>query len=277
MRLFSADKFLKFDIQLNCVLTGFAAESCNAEGRAIKVIRREFTSSEDGDLFIRRLQESLSRVILNTIRKQQKVIVVESSIANMLAIVRRDRTATVYINAPMKALMQTKKSSVSAGEAIYLDDIADVSELVFHDIEIPDDVGVMVLFSVGWRKGLFYDLVPLSGDDEKRDYDLNQLLGGYYAYLSFQERLAISDSQWDSLLDNGWFPFITLKKDMIDNILAQNREGWNVDDLIEKIRGEVSQRLPGGLKAWANVKAFEPHMEFISKAVEHYESNDYLI
>lgn len=169
--------------------------------------------------------------------------------------------------------MQVKKS-VDAGQVIYRNDIADVSKLVFHDIEIPDDVGVMALFSVGWRKGLFYDLVSLSDKNLKRDYELSQLLGGYYAYLSFQERFKISDSEWESLLRNGWFPFITLNSDLIGNIVSHNREGWNVDDLLPKVQVGVSKRLPDGLKTWAKIKSFEPHMEFISKAAEHYQKND---
>ena len=193
----------------------------------------------------------------------------------MLAILRQDKTATIYINAPMKALMQIKKS-VDAGQAVYRDDIADISKLVFNDIEIPDGVGVMVLFSAGWRKGLFYDLVSLSDKNLKRDYDLNQLLGGYYAYLSFQERFKISDSEWESLFQNGWFPFITLNNDLISNIINHNREGWNVDDLLLGIEKDVLQRLPDGLKTWAHIKAFEPHMDFISKAVEHYQNKDSL-
>jgi hypothetical protein len=175
----------------------------------------------------------------------------------------------------MKALMQSKKS-VDAGQVIYGNDIADVRELVFHDINIPDDVGVMVLFSVGWRKGLFYDLGPLSSKENKRDYDLNRLLGGYYAYLSFQERFNIPDSEWDSLLQNGWFPFITLNNDLVSGVLNHNRAAWNVDDLLPRIRQEVLNRLPDGLKSWANIKAFEPHMEFISKAAEHYQENDFI-
>jgi hypothetical protein len=166
------------------------------------------------------------------------------------------------------------KISVKAGQAIYRDDIADIKKLVFNDIEVPNDVGVMALFSVGWRKGLFYDLVPLPHGTEKRDYDLNQLLGGYYAYLTFQERFKIPDSEWESLLQTGWFPFITLNNDLISGIINHNRESWNVDDLLPRIHEDVLKRLPDGLKIWANIKAFKPHMDFISKSAEHYQKND---
>jgi hypothetical protein len=273
MKIAAVSNFMKFDIKLDGLPSGYSTVSCKP-GEFLWIIEKEFVSSKDGDLLISRL-EGFPSLVLNKIEEQHKTIIIQSSIDNMLAILRKDKSASIYINAPMRALMQSKKS-VDAGQIIYGNDIADVRELVFHDINIPDDVGVMVLFSVGWRKGLFYDLGPLSSKENKRDYDLNRLLGGYYAYLSFQERFNIPDSEWDSLLQNGWFPFITLSKDLVSGVLNHNRAGWNVDDLLPKIRQELLNRLPDGLKSWANIKAFEPHMEFISKAAEHYQKNDFI-
>ena len=271
MEIVTVSNFMKFDIQLGELLAGYNTASCKP-GQYIWIVQKEFISSEDGDLFISRL-EGFPSLLLNKIAQIHKTIIVPSCISNMLAILRQDKTATIYINAPMQALMQAKKP-VDAGQAIYRNDIADVRKLVFQDIEIPDGVGVMVLFSVGWRKGLFYDLVSFSDKSLKRDYDLDQLLGGYYAYLSFQERFKISDSEWQSLLQNGWFPFITLQDDLINSIISHNREGWNIDDLLPKIQADVLKRLTDGLKSWANIKAFAPHMDFISKAIEHYQKDD---
>jgi len=273
MKVLAVSNFMKFDIQLDRLLAGFSTVSCKP-GEFIWICQREFTSSEDGDLFISRL-ENFPSILLSKIAQIHKVTIIQSSIDNMLAILRRDKTATIYINAPLKALMQTKKT-FDVGKVIYRNDIADIRELVFHDIDVPDDVGVMVLFSAGWRKGLFYDLIPLSSKEEKRDYDLKRLLGGYYAYLSFQERFNIPDAEWTSLFKNGWFPFITLTNDLISDVLNHNRAGWNVDDLLPRLHQEMLNRLPDGLESWANIKAFEPHMEFISKAAEHYQSNDYI-
>lgn len=273
MKILSVSNFMKFDVKLDALLAGYSTVSCKP-GEFLWIIEKEFVSSEDGDLLISRL-EGFPSLVLKKIEEQHKTIIIQSSFDNMLAILRRDKSATIYINAPMKAFMQSKKS-VDAGQVVYRNDIADVRELVFHNIKIPDDVGVMVLFSVGWRKGLFYDLGPLSSKESKRDYDLNRLLGGYYAYLSFQERFNILDSEWDSLLQNGWFPFITLNNDLVSGVLNHNRAGWNVDDLLPKIQQEVLNRLPDGLKSWANIKSFEPHMEFISKAAEHYQKNDFI-
>lgn len=273
MKIVAVSNFMKFDIQLDGLLAGYSTASCKP-GEYLWILAKEFISSEDGDLLISRL-EGFPSLLLNKIAQIHKTIIVQSCIDNMLAILRQDKTATIYINAPMRALMQAKKP-VDAGQVIYRNDIADVRKLVFHDIEIPDDVGVMVLFSVGWRKGLFYDLVSLPDKSVKRDYDLDQLLGGYYAYLSFQERFKISDSEWQSFLQNGWFPFITLRDDLINSMINHNRMGWDIDGLLPKIREDVLKRLPDGLKSWANIKAFVPHIDFISKAIEHYQKDDFI-
>lgn len=275
MKISTVNNCVKFDIDVGYISAGVSAESHKPSkqgGRVITVIQSEFISSEDGDILVSRLEELISK-LLNKITEQHNVIVVKSSIDNMVVILRRDGTATIHINAPVMGGMLLKKA-VNAGQAIYQRDIADISQLTFEDIDISKDAGVMVLFSVGWRKGLFYDLVPLSKKDLERDYDINQLLGGYYAYLSFQEKFNISDSEWDSLFENGWFPFITLNYDLIRSVLSHNKESWNVDDLLPNIQADVLKRLPDGLKSWAKVKAFEPHMDFISKAVGHYQNSD---
>ena len=167
MKIINVSDFLKFDIQLDESFAGYTAESCKSGGQ-VWIVQKEFVSSEDGDLFIGRL-EGLPSLLLNKIAQIHKITIVRSCIDNMLAIIRQNKTVTIYINAPMKALMQAKKS-VDAGQVVCRDDIANISKLVFDDIEIPDGIGVMVLFSVGWRKGLFYDIVSLSEKDFKREY-----------------------------------------------------------------------------------------------------------
>ncbi|MCH7686631.1 MAG: hypothetical protein IH899_08125 [Planctomycetes bacterium] len=101
-----------------------------------------------------------------------------------------------------------------------------------------------------------------------------KLLGGYYAYLMFQNNFKITDSQWDVLLKNGWFPFITLKDGTVSSMLTHVSKGWDTDDLLPQIQREVLERLPEALKSWANIKSYQPHMDFIDKAAEHLNNKD---
>ena len=274
MKISTVSNFMKFDIQLDMLLAGYSMSACKP-GQPVRIVQREFISSEDGDLFISRL-EGFPSELLDKIAKKYNTIIRPSAIDCMLAILGRDKTATIYINPTLIGNIRTKRTLIKAGEVIYSNDIADVCELRFKDIQIPDDSGIIVLFSVNWRKGLFYDFSLLGNTSQKKDYDLNQLLGGYYAYLSLHNRFKISDSEWQSLLQNGWFPFITLDNNLIDEIINHNREHWNIDDLLPKIKTNVLKRLPDGLKSWANIKTFIPHIDFISKAIEHYQKDDFI-
>lgn len=273
VKIMAVHSFMKYEITLDMLFAGFSVNSCRP-GEGVWIVQKEFVSSEDGDLFISRL-EGFPELLLNKITQIHKIIIVPSSIDNMFAVLRSDKTATVYINSPMKALMQAKRD-VKAGEAVYRDDIADIQKLIFESVEIPDKAGIMALFSVGWRKGLFYDLTLLYEKDQNLNYDLAQLLGGHYAYLMFQEKFKISKSEWENLLLNGWFPFITLSNQLIGNIVSHNREGWNVDDLLPQVQGEVTKIIQNRLTSWIKIAAFQTHMEFISKAAEHYQNNDHL-
>ena len=66
-------------------------------GEQVEIVLREFRSSEDGDLFISRL-EGFPMQVLNLIRQKYKTVIWESNISNMVAIIRKDKSATVFIN-----------------------------------------------------------------------------------------------------------------------------------------------------------------------------------
>jgi hypothetical protein len=173
------------------------------KGTEVTVAVREFVSSEDGDLFIERL-EGWPTNILNAIPSEHRIN--SSTVDHLLAIIRRDKTATVYVNElNILTRVTLKRRDIEAGQLVYSDDVADVQKLILSGVTIPDDAGVLFVFSKGWRKGLFYDFKPLQGDSpQPRDYDLEMLLGQYYAYLSFQQLFKIMDASGiTSLLSGG--------------------------------------------------------------------------
>lgn len=73
---------------------GIAMEtSSGAEGTPVRVAVREFTSSEDGELFISRL-EGFPSQLLGLLPGH----VLPSTIDHLVAVIRRDRSATVWVN-----------------------------------------------------------------------------------------------------------------------------------------------------------------------------------
>ena len=164
--------------------------------------------------------------------------------------------------------------SVQAGQGVVKDDIADI-ERVEMGVAIPDDAGFLFVFSVGWRKGLYYDFGPICGPySQPREYDVPIMLGHLFRNLLFQERYSISNEEWAALFASQWFPFTALGDFWINKLIADVRSGWNPDDNLDGIAEEVNSRLPKMLDSWSNTHSFQPHMDILKRAVERFQDGD---
>jgi len=231
----------------------------------------EFTSTEDGQHFIQRL-EGLPSHILGKL----PVPVSPSQVDSMLAIVGRDAKATVYVNELQQRARVCASGPVKAGAAVTKNDIVDVDRLELG-VEIPNDAGFLFIFSVGWRKGLFYDYGPLGGPDaQPRCYDVGAVLGQAYCHVLFQERFSISDAEWNALFAAKWFPFAGLRNDSIDALIAQVRSGWDPDEKLDDFVAEVKARVQEMSSSWGSHSSFAPHIDILRRAVERFQDDDYV-
>ena len=199
-----------------------------------------------------------------------------SQIDHLLAVINKDKTAALYINElDFKGHVSIKKK-IEAGQSVHIDDIADIRTLEFPGVEIPNDTGIFLIFSVGWRKGLFYDLMPLHPDSGGlRDYNINNLLGQFYAYLMLQNRIKISEDVWEKIFAQDWFPFISLSSSLIDEMKKHVEAGWKIDDLLPKITEEVKQSLNERLEEWSAKSLYKGHIELLRRAVERFLASDH--
>lgn len=252
---------------------GYALVSAKP-GEMAKVCTTEFCSSEDGDHFIRRL-EGIPSIILEKLPSEIRVH--PSTVDHLLAVIRQDKTATIYINElKIFGLMQTKRD-VKEGDPIFSNDIADLIAIRFDDVDIPADAGVVFLFSAGWRKGLFFDLAPIRLQSEGlRAYDLSIALGQFYAYLMFQEFFRISESSWSRFFSQGWFPFISLRTETIQELVNYANAEWNLDELLSKISEEVKLGLPSWYENWKKGNHFFDHCSVLGVAVDRFLASDYI-
>jgi hypothetical protein len=270
---------MPYEITFKDLPAGCAISSAK-DGENIVIAVREFTSSEDGDLFISRL-EGFPSEIIRMLPPESGIR--SSMVDNMLVIMRQDKTATVYVNEIFfLAEVLNKGRDMEAGQPVYTDDIADVRKLSFKDfnlkdITIPPDAGVLFLFSQGWRKGFYFDLKPFASEHpEPRDYDLEMLCGQFYAYLSFQHLFKISEDEWNRLIAQQWFPFISLKNGTIQEIVNYARNNWNIDELTERIANELAEMIPSILNKWEKNKLFESHFALFKQATERFLEKDYI-
>ncbi len=258
-------------ITLDAPHIGFAASS-GREGETAEVIYQEFCSSEDGDKLISRLEmvsDLLSRIPHS--RRPNP-----SQVDHMLAVIHKDKTADLYINElSIIAQVQIKKK-IEAYQLIYESDMADIRSLKFDGVKIPGDAGLVFLFSVGWRKGLYYDLGPFHTRLKYvRDYDLANRLGELFARLMFRDRLKISDDAWKNLFAQGWFPFAALSPSLLKEMVSHAENGWDIDDLLPKIADEVKGSLRKWIEQWAKNSSYKDHISLLRTAAERFFDSDY--
>ena len=260
---------MPFEIDIEEPPIGFAETAARANEN-VEVRYREFTSSEDGQYFIHRLEGS-TQDILNRLPYQ----ISPAQIHHMLVVFHRDRKAVVYVNDLQLSVQIRSAGPVETGQYVTKNDISDV-ERYNLGVTIPDDAGFLFVFSVGWRKGLFYDFGPNRPSVPPRRYDVTKLLAQAYCHVLFQERFSISDDEWTDFFSAKWFPFVGLGNDMIESLLGSMRSGWNPDEELDRIALEVKGRVGHMLNAWRKLPSFSPHMEILQRAVERFQDNDYI-
>ena len=259
---------MPFEIDLENPPGGYALTSAR-DGDYGQVAYREFTSTEDGQHFIQRL-EGHPNDILQRLPSQ----ISPSQVDHMLAICRRDGKADIYVNELDLRLRPRAARSLKAGEEVRKDDIADIESFELG-VQIPDDAGFLFVFSVGWRKGFFYDFGPIGGlDSLPRQYDIAAVLGQMYGQVLFQERLSISDAEWDALFSTKWFPFVGLSNEKIDALISHIQSGWDPDENLDDIVAETKSRVPQMLESWSKHPSFLPHFDLLERAVERFQNDD---
>ena len=144
---------MPFEVKLEKPFAGFAVEAA-LPGQQMLIQIGGFHTSSEGEPFIRIL-EGLSAHVLPADS------MLPSAVHHFLIVAAPDGKLTVYVNElEIRSRIQAQHSK-QAGEVVWSTDIADIVE-VNIGVDIPTDQGMCLLFSVGWRKGLYFDFVLTS-------------------------------------------------------------------------------------------------------------------
>ena len=95
-----------------------------------------------------------------------------------------------------------------------------------------------------------------------------------YGQVLFQERLSISDAEWDVLFSTKWFPFVGLSNEKIDALISHIRSGWDPDENLDDIVSETKNRVSQMLESWSKHPSFLPHFGLLERAVERFQNDD---
>jgi len=256
-------------VQLEHHFMGFALNACR-EGEKAQVVFEQFVSSEDGELFFLRLEQGVDPILKML---PNGYWLPRSQIDHVLIIFNQDKTANVYVDELKLHLEIRSRGKVAAGQGIDKDHIADI-EMLDVGVEIPDDAGVLFLFSAGWRKGIYFDFAPLRGNVRKAD--LKWLFGQFYARLTFQDHFAIADVEWKAFFENKLFPFMGLSNQLRREMMHHIRAGWKLDDLVPKMVAEVKARASEFLEDWARHPTYQDHLPILTRAVERFLADDFI-
>ena len=226
-----------------------------------------FHCSTEGETFFR-IAEGLSAPYLAA------SLVSPSQVDILLAIVDRNNDAIVYINdLKITALVQSKVSA-EAGQALMKNDLSEVREIDLG-VEVPNDCGFLFIFSIGWRKGLLFDFGPLV-PDVTRDFSVARAMGSAYGYVLANERFALSENEWNTLMSGGWFPFIGLQSETVARMIDFLRGGRDVDLLLPEILEQVDRIGKEATALSLNNEDFAVHASFIKTALERFEAGDFI-
>src|SRR3954447_8371998 len=113
---------MPIELKIDGVPAGYAVKGAR-KGELCPIIVREFTSSEDGDLFINRL-EGLPSELIGLLPPESRIFC--SMVDNLLAIIRRDQSVILYVNELLIRLGVRAKRVMQAGQAVLADDIAGI-------------------------------------------------------------------------------------------------------------------------------------------------------
>ena len=267
---------MPINIKIEEMPLGYTAKDVR-EGEEATLITREFVSSTDVEEFKLKAMEGIPNILLSHIPKEQRDALVP--VQFMVALMRPDNTVTLYldtIEGDLSPALETVPKRVwNRGESLTIDDIADVKRLEYPNITFPPDAGILVLFKVGDRRGLFYDFVPLI-ESKPREFDVEKSLARFFGYLSQQHLFQIDDDTWKYLFDNQWFPFIALKAITREKLINAAKARLFLDDLLPEISNEVKANCENLRIRIQNHSIFADHSKLLEHALDRYIADDFI-
>src|ERR1044071_4453510 len=115
---------------------GYSRNSAS-KGQMVQVVAREFLSSDDGERFFVRMDGWPSEIV-GALPPTAEVN--PSNVNHLIALIRQDLTTTVYVNELEQVARIRSAGALAAGQQVRQSDIADIVEMRFEGVEIPEGV-----------------------------------------------------------------------------------------------------------------------------------------
>lgn len=262
---------MRYEINLENLPAGYAAESVD-KGETLKVINKDFLTTENGQIFFKCLEGFESKFLRPFVQDGANKV---STIDHCLVLIDKNKKATVYINELDFIGKMIPKRDIQKGEPILKRDIAGIIELYFKDLSIPKDNGIAFYFSIGWRRGFFFDYRPLKSEIKLEN--IEKELAEIYQYLLFSELYSIKKEIWDEIYSLGWFPFISIIGGRFEKFVS----GFTPKGFIKTFEDEIinyvnKDKLTELLEKWRKQNFLATHITVLEKGIERYFAKDYI-
>ena len=248
------------DFQLAGLSTNTATE-----GEAVTVIQRMFISSLEDDFSI------IATNLLSSILPFNP----SASLNTLLVIIKPDDRGYIYQKFPFGIQVIVKKD-INSSHPVFRKDVADVISVFFNDsttnLNPEDGDRVIWLFRENWNFGLFFDF---SGE-LKVEATLKEM-GLYYRKLSYlsEYRFFEKSSSFDLMIKDGWFPFVSLIGDGIDELRAYYEEAEKHPAIVQRLISSFDeQKLTEMVSRWWSNSLFNSKKSILQAGIKSYLRND---
>ncbi len=260
-----------YEIQLKERFAGYCVTSAKA-GEEVQVQVSGITSTENGDIHLKYL-EGIPQTVLSMVAPNM----LPCDIKSMVVVISKDLKAKVYINEfDIEGIALVKAKKVEAGQAVTKDDLSGFERISLKGIEFPEDHAFFCVLSFQWDRVYVFDFSPLTGIDEIIEYDVEEVLGKYFSYLTFKTFHKISDVVLEALLKQNWFPFYALSISTIESIISYAKSGWEIDELLENIEKDTLMYIEERQEIWDQDQKFSAFNQFLMLAVARHREGDFV-
>lgn len=253
-------------------VVGFSLDAARA-GDNVRVAQRYFLTDYDGDLFFACLDQ-ISRIYLNDwILKERKSV---STISNCLIFIQKNNEAEVYINSPTFMEIVPKRT-IEKGSEVFREDIGDIRRISFQGIPTKADCGVIYIFSNGWRRGLYFDFLPIQPETHHTTGDLETLFASFYSYLIFPEVHRLEPLVKKKMFELGWFPFIRILGWCFEEICNTLKNNFPLIEVEMNVVDSFDEKSIRDMKdAWMTKEIFKKHKTVIERGIDRFIEEDYI-
>ena len=251
-------------------LVGFAP--CNApKGSYGWVLSSASLTSDEPDFY--RYIEQISNIFFSlTYRFDDQLCFINiDEIHQFLILIHRDLSADIYVNDFSIEVKMLAKRDLKAG-IIRENDIADISELRFPDIDIQESDNVIYCFKVGWKFGLYFDFLNHVRKSDIASMQAN--LGRLYRYLSFQYvyQSLESETHFAEMIKDGWFPFVQILGEEYKELArTYQNEKFTYDDKVKRMIDKFDEsRVKSMTAKWWKQPIFREKQQLLQAGIDAF-------